>query len=137
PGSDPRGSETPLGAARIQRRGRAAVKTLGPDGSDPDSIAVRPIVDRSKPVRTGSAGSPPQAVLMVPGGIALSGTRQLWACPSSGRAGASAGASGPPGPATGPRTRRGFRRRTLEPTEGVEPTTGGLQNRCSTVELRR
>src|SRR5205823_5283175 len=25
----------------------------------------------------------------------------------------------------------------LEPTEGVEPTTGGLQNRCSTVELRR
>jgi hypothetical protein len=25
----------------------------------------------------------------------------------------------------------------MEPTEGIEPTTGGLQNRCSTVELRR
>src|SRR6185312_3383155 len=25
----------------------------------------------------------------------------------------------------------------VEPTEGIEPTTGGLQNRCSTVELRR
>ena len=34
--------------------------------------------------------------------------------------------------------RRGaFVLRLLEPTEGVEPTTGGLQNRCSTVELRR
>ena len=25
----------------------------------------------------------------------------------------------------------------IEPTEGFEPTTYGLQNRCSTTELRR